>query len=194
MPTIVDLQYELTDPTADDLMVAVDDVAGTPVTKKVTLASIIALVKQSIHEVGDVIVTLVNVNPAARYGGTWVQVAQGRTLVGVDIADPDFDAAEKTSGTKTVTLTAAQSGLPAHGHGVNDPGHSHVENSNGTNTGPLRGWPAADASTNSSTPTGFSTSVDGTGVTVIGAAAANAAQAHSNVQPSMTVYFWKRTA
>jgi len=31
-----------------------------------------------------------------------------------------------TGGVDSVTLTAAQSGVPAHGHGVTDPGHTHV--------------------------------------------------------------------
>lgn len=57
--------------------------------------------------------------------------------VGVDTSDTDFDTAEETGGAKTesytpagsnaaVTLTAAQSGVPAHSHGLNS--HTHTMN------------------------------------------------------------------
>ena len=55
--------------------------------------------------------------------------------MGVDPSDTDFDEADKEGGAKehwytpagsnsAVTLTAAQSGIPAHSHGLN--GHTHT--------------------------------------------------------------------
>lgn len=150
---------------------------------------------ETLYPVGSVYVSVSPTNPAITFNfGTWVAFGAGRALVGVDTGDTDFDAAEKTAGAKTVTLTAAQSGLPAHGHAVTDPGHTHVENSNNTTTGSLRGWGAPDTSTNQSTATGYSTASSQTGLTVDNASAANAAEAHSVVQPSIAVYLWKRTA
>lgn len=179
----------LATPALADLLPIVDDPAGTPATKKVTLASLLSLFRESIHDVGDLVLTLVDVNPSARFGGTWVKVSQGRALVGVDPADADFDAAEKESGAKTVTLTANE--MPAHTHGVTDPGHAHVENSNNTTTGPLRGWGAPDTSTNNQTATGYSTALATTGISVDNA---GGGQPHSNVQPSFAVFVWRRTA
>ena len=43
---------------------------------------------------------------------------KGKTLVALDAADASFNAIGDTGGAKTVTLTAAQSGLPAHNHQI----------------------------------------------------------------------------
>lgn len=49
---------------------------------------------------------------------------QGRVPVGVSTSDTDFDRAD-VGGVKSVTLTAAQSGLPAHQHAITDQPHNH---------------------------------------------------------------------
>lgn len=126
-------------------------------------------------------------DPQELFGGVWVRVSQGRAIVGVDETDPDFDTPGKESGLKEVVLTEAQG--PVHAHAVNDPQHAHVENSNQTTTGSLRGWGAPDASTNQSTPTGFSTAPALTGITI---ANAGGGEAHPNVQPSKAYYIWER--
>lgn len=142
------------------------------------------------YPVGSLYLSVVSTNPADTLGfGTWVAFAAGRAIVGVDSGDADFDAAEKTSGAKTVTLTEAQ--IPAHSHGVTDPGHTHVETNNSATTGPNVGFAARDTSTNSQTATGYSTEPATTGITVN---AAGGGQDHNNVQPSIAVYVWKRTA
>lgn len=145
---------------------------------------------QEAIKVGGLYATLSTANPADELGyGVWQAFGAGRCLVGVDPADPDFDAPGKESGAKTVALAEAE--LPAHSHPVNDPGHAHVENSNNTSTGALRGWGAPDTSTNQSTATGYSTASAQTGVTV---GSAGGGQPHNNVQPSIAVFLWRRTA
>jgi microcystin-dependent protein len=134
------------------------------------------------------------INPATELGyGTWVAIASGRMLVGFNAADSDFDAAEKTGGTKAVTLTAAQSGVPAHAHPVADPGHAHVQGVNSATTGGLSGY-APDTSTNNRVNSGYSTSPATTGLTVGNSTPANAAEAHPNVPPYFVIHAWKRTA
>lgn len=49
--------------------------------------------------------------------------ANGRTLMGMDVAQSEFDTLGKTGGAKSVTLNTNQ--IPPHSHGVNDPGHTH---------------------------------------------------------------------
>lgn len=144
--------------------------------------------------VGWVLISVVNTNPATFLNyGTWVNFGAGRVLVGLDSGDTDFDTLRKTSGAKTVTLTAAQSGLPAHGHAVTDPGHLHAQQRFPTATGGSTGF-TVDTSM-SGTPAGANNTASATtGLTVNNANAANAAEAHNNVQPSFTVYFWERTA
>lgn len=144
----------------------------------------------SIYAVGSIFVSTNPANPATYLGfGTWVEFGAGRVPVGVDTGDPDFDAAEKTGGAKTVTLAEAE--LPAHSHGVTDPGHTHVENSNNTTTGPLRGWGAPDTSTNTSTATGYSTAPATTGISIQNT---GGGQAHNNMPPFIAVHLWLRTA
>jgi hypothetical protein len=144
--------------------------------------------------VGSVFLAVVATNPATLLGyGTWVAFGAGRALVGVNGADADFDAAEKTGGAKDVTLTAAQSGVPAHTHPVTDPGHTHVQGVNTATTGGLSGY-APDTSTNTRANSGYATSSATTGVTVGNSTAADAAAAHNNMPPFVVVYLWKRTA
>lgn len=65
-------------------------------------------------------------SPANLYGGTWEVYGSGRTLVGVDTSQTEFNTVGKTGGDKTVTLTEAQ--MPSHYHSGNTNttgGHSH---------------------------------------------------------------------
>jgi hypothetical protein len=51
--------------------------------------------------VGSVFVSVVPTNPATLLGyGTWTALATGRVIVGIDIADPDFDTVLETGGSK----------------------------------------------------------------------------------------------
>ena len=128
--------------------------------------------------VGSVYIAVDSTSPATRFGGgTWQAIAAGRVLVGLDSGDADFDTAEEEVGTKTVTLTAAQSGLPQHRH----------------QTLRERSATTGGATTLIARTSDTSSTVD-VNVFTENVAAANAAQAHSIVQPSFVVYMWKRTA
>lgn len=140
--------------------------------------------------VGCIFTTVSNTNPTDLLGfGTWEAFGSGRVLVGFDPAQAEFDGLEDTGGVKTVTLTAAQSGLPQHTH-IQNP-HTHVETVNTTATGPNVGS-APDASTNNGVASGYSTQP----ATAVNqdAGPTNAAQAHTNLSPYIVVRFWKRTA
>ena len=49
-------------------------------------------------------------------GGTWEVYGKGKTLVGVDSSDDDFNAVNKTGGSSSTTLTTAN--LPSHTHSI----------------------------------------------------------------------------
>ena len=96
-----------------------------------TAADVIAL----IYPVGAIMPTTSNVNPGTYLTGTtWESFGAGKTLVGVDTADNDFNSAAKTGGAKTAsdgghthyvgghTLTAAE--IPQHAH---DMEHTHSD-------------------------------------------------------------------
>lgn len=78
-----------------------------PAANVAALASILAFV----YPVGCIYHSEVATNPATVFGfGTWVSYGAGRTLVGVDPADVDFDTAGETGGAKTVDLRHNHSG------------------------------------------------------------------------------------
>lgn len=67
-----------------------------------------------VYPVGSIYMTFNDVSPATLFGGTWDRVAKGRTLVGIDEDDVDFDESKKVGGIKNVQLTLNQ--IPSHYH------------------------------------------------------------------------------
>ncbi len=51
---------------------------------------------------------------AKKFGGTWEAYGTGKTLVGVDTSNTNFNTVSKTGGSSTTTLTT--SNLPSHSH------------------------------------------------------------------------------
>ena len=72
------------------------------------------VIKQNMFPVGYVMITTNDTNPSAQFGGTWINIGSGKTLVGVDTNDSDFNTVEKTGGSKSKTLIVDN--LPAHNH------------------------------------------------------------------------------
>jgi hypothetical protein len=137
-----------------------------------------------IYPVGAVYVSVVNTNPSTFLGGTWASFGAGQTLVGVNTADTDFSTVLKTGGAKTVTLGMNQ--IPVHGGHVSTDGNQNWEgrggyylttSSFGTYGTTGRGWTVQSG--NEVIPCGSNL---------------GGGQAHSNLQPYITVYFWRRTA
>ena len=102
---------------------------------------------------------------------TWVRFAKGQTLVGVNESDADFAAGE-SGGEKTHKLTVNE--MPKHDHATVSENYGiglrTALGSAGTNMGVFYG----------------------TGGHQTGTAGGSAA--HNNLQPYVTVYYWKRTA
>ena len=53
------------------------------------------------YPVGSIFISTVNTNPSSYMGGKWERFGNGRTLVGVNENDGDFNTAQKTGGSKT---------------------------------------------------------------------------------------------
>jgi hypothetical protein len=144
----------------------------------ITAATINALV----YPVGSIYFNMaVATNPATLLGvGTWVAYATGQVLVGFE-SSGTFDARDESLGAETAsaatsgstTLTTSQ--IPSHTHTVqkNDAG---AETVSGTN------YEGGDGGTIT------------TGSTGGGAGHTHTTPAVSTLQPSVTVYIWKRTA
>lgn len=97
---------------------------GEPGASGLTAEQVIAL----IYPVGAIFPTVNSVNPGTYLAGTtWELFGSGKTLVGVDTADTDFNTVEKAGGAKTVNLnhshstgnhTLLLSEIPSHNHGM----------------------------------------------------------------------------
>jgi hypothetical protein len=125
-----------------------------------------------IYPVGSIFISTVSTNPNTLLGhGTWSAFATGRTLVGIDTGQTEFDVVEETGGAKTHTLSVAE--MPAHAH----PGSTVALSAQDTPNGG-----AAANGVNSGGSTGVTVASQGGG------------GAHNNLQPYIVVYIWKRTA
>ncbi len=73
------------------------------------------------YPIGSIYLSVNNTNPTRWFGGTWELIAQGRTLVGVDTNDTDFNTVKKTGGSKnhkhsTGNHTLTVNEIPSHNH------------------------------------------------------------------------------
>lgn len=129
----------------------------------------------SSFKVGSIFISLTSENPSNYLGGTWVRFGKGKTLVGIDESDSDFKAVENTGGEKTHKLIESE--MPLHDHAPSSTGRVQLLN-------PTSGGSYVFASlTNLGNPN-WAYRTDKAG----------GDQAHNNMQPYITCYFWKRTA
>jgi len=125
---------------------------------------------ETIYPIGSIYINAgVATNPGTLLGfGTWSAFGTGRTIVGVDSSDTDFDAVRETGGAKTHTLTVSE--IPSHTHPI------QVFNESGS--------PDGDVGGDSSSSSLGTTNTQATG----------GGSAHNNLQPYITAYMWRRTA
>lgn len=148
-----------------------------------TAAQLNGLVDSLQHPIGAILEFKVATNPATLLGyGTWAAYGSGRVTVAIDAGQTEFDTLEETGGAKTHTLSTPE--IPAHSHGVSDPGHAH-------STGDFGAANASAGGAVNALNGGGSTSTEVTGVTIQNAGGGGA---HNNLQPYIVVYRWVRTA
>lgn len=164
---------------------AVTQAFGTNDTTLSTTAFVQAALR-ALHPVGSIYINATNsTNPGTLLGfGTWTAFGAGRVPVGFNAADPLFDTAEETGGSKDAIVVS-------HTHTatsvVTDPGHNH------TVLGSIS-RDAADGGSNRSDDSTQTTSTSTTGITVATTvASAGSSGTNGNLQPYITVYMWKRT-
>ena len=153
-----------------------------------------------IYPVGSIYMSVNNVNPGTIFGGTWVAWGTGKVPVGIDTSQTEFNTVEKTGGAKNVTLTVNQ--MPRHNHGQDSHSHQINEvngdnnivasggyNNNGNQWGAnfiYGGQPGAWGFTNVSN---FYTRAAQPGIWENGNS-----EAHTNLQPYITCYMFKRVS
>ena len=132
-------------------------------------------VRETLYPVGSIYMsaTMSTVDEVqATFGGTWESWGMGRTIVGVDPEDTDFDTVEETGDEKTHTLTVDE--MPSHDHPFIVP--------------PRYGWEWGDGGAmfgQKSTTSANNTQLTGN---------RGGGQAHNNLQPYITCYMFKRIA
>lgn len=154
----------------------------------------------SMYPVGSIYMSVSPTNPSAYFGGTWAAWGTGRVPVGVDASDTHFSTVEKTGGASTVTLSSGQ--MPAHTHAKGtlaaDSGgaHKHKLSLTKTTWGASSGNKVVVDSTDYTAMDNKNTASGGAHEHTISGATASAGggNAHSNLQPYITCYMWKRTS
>lgn len=132
-----------------------------------------------VYPVGSIYTSIVSTNPGTVFGhGTWVAFAAGRTLVGLDAGQTEFDTVEEEGGAKTHTLLDAE--IPKHQHPFDGTGSNLYNLTMTLGTGA--------ESKNLVMLTSSAARHGNVGEQAVGDGA------HNNLQPYIVVYFWKRTA
>lgn len=123
----------------------------------------------TIYPVGAIYISVTSTNPGTYLGGTWAAFGTGRTLVGIDTGQSEFNVVEETGGAKTHSLTSAENGPHTHSVSTLPTSYDYAQ---------VAGSGYFAAAVVGSVTTGSS----GSGT------------AHNNLQPYIVVYMWKRTA
>lgn len=143
------------------------------------------------HPVGSIEVNVSGDNPGTYLGGTWESFGTGKTLVGIDASQTEFNTIEKTGGSKT----------HSHNYGLKAGGYYCDTVLTESAQDGVFTWD----SNNNRTLMTLNSSVGSQSVSVNGGNATSSKSANmahyqaiantsytSNLQPYITVYFWKR--
>ena len=164
---------------------------------------------QALHPVGSIYINATNsTNPGTLFGfGTWTAFGAGRVPVGFNAADPSFDTAEKTGGSKDAivvshTHTGTTDSAGAHQHyavynaATDDPNQyspTVYSNKSLAATGPS-GFEGYTLNGSSQTANGGLTTSAGVHAHAVTNTSTGSSGTNANLQPYITVYMWKRTA
>ena len=135
----------------------------------------------SVYPVGSIYMSVNSASPQTFLGGTWEKVGQGKTLVGVDTSDSDFEEAGYEGGSKNYDLRALIGAVDGN---LNSLGYAA--------TGTIPGYTKGQ----------YNRGIFGNSIGNIGEKPINhttkVLDSNGNmpttVQPYLTVYFWRRTA
>ena len=137
-----------------------------------------------VYPVGSIYISTSSTNPSTIYGGTWERYGQGKTLVGLNEGEPEFNTINKTGGEKTHTLTINE--MPSHNHNLG--GHTFLWGENVGNVN-IKNANAETGATSQNRLYTYQNQYGWVNTLVNGGS-----QPHNNLQPYITVYMWKRTS
>lgn len=131
-----------------------------------------------IYPIGSIYLSVSEVDPAILFGGVWESFSAGRTLVGVDTSQTEFNTVQKTGGEKTHTLNSNE--IPSHSHTI-------FANTDYRESGETGYW-GLDLCQ------GYAYGSEKDANNGTGTRASGGGEAHNNLQPYITVYIWKRVS
>jgi len=195
--TSVNSKADTASPTLTGTPLAPTATVATDTTQVATTAFVKNVLENYIYPVGSIYMNMaVATNPGTLLGfGTWVAYATGQVLVGHEDSGT-FDSLNESLGAETAahTLTVAEMN---HFHGI---GNGHTNDDQNT-TG--RSWSGGAQGTSGShyvagesggTPNSGSTLTSGSLGSTNPILNSPDGHSHSTLQPSKTLYIWKRTA
>jgi len=157
-------------------------------TNQIATAAFVQAALQALHPVGSVYINATNsANPATYFGfGTWVAFGAGRVPVGFNAADPLFDSAEETGGSKDAIVVS-------HTHTADTVGdHSHNMSTQIVSVNPQTAFPESLFRT--SVITNRAVSTDPAGAHTHTLSTTGSSGTNANLQPYITVFMWKRVS
>ena len=164
---------------------------GSAGTHQFSCKSASCIITVNPYPIGSIYVSTNSTNPSTLFGGTWTQI-EDRFLLA---SGTNYNIGT-TVGESSVTLTANQSGIRAHGHGMaHTHNHRHQVGSKEWSTG--TGNDSGRITTNNRT-TGYKytdyNDQASSKSTTDNNTAQNASEAHNNMPPYLVVSVWERTA
>lgn len=189
---------------ADNDEIGLVDSAASFVLKKLSFLNLKIAVLKAVYPVGSVYVNATDAtSPATLLGfGTWTAFGAGRVMVGQDTGDTDFDTLEETRGSKILQQHSHKVNPPATNTGNQSANHSHLA---GYSTG-SKGFAIPNGAFHdvlfsvNQTGSRNESSGDNSGnhlhsVDIAEFDSGNAGTGTAgNIQPSIVVKMWKRTA
>lgn len=182
--TLIDLTQDTVTPNTLLAGATAHSANGEQINGAVVVSEITLL---DVYPVGSIYISVSDANPSTLFGGTWVRLGVGRTLIsaggGTDpvvdsnnqtnrgsyTGDTSWFPVGETGGEPDHTLTANE--MPKHSHGVY--AFRYKGGANDKNAGNAAGnWTQTWADSDTTGGNG----------------------SHNNIQPYLAVYMWKRTA
>ena len=171
--TAINSKADIASETLTGTPLAPTAAVGTDSTQIATTAFVKDVLETYIYPVGSIYFNMaVSTNPGTLLGfGTWAAYAEGRVLVGFQ-SSGTFDALDESLHAETAAHTLTTDEIPAHTHTYD------------------RQNPTTDViSIDDTTRT-----TGGNSSATSGSTGGGSAHSHSTLQPSKTLYIWKRTA
>jgi len=171
--------------------------AGGTNTSQIATTAFVTTALQSLYPVGSIYINAgATTNPATLLGfGTWVAFGAGRVMVGLNGADPLFDALEETGGSKdAIVVSHSHTGSTASAGSHNHIGGTPTQS--GQTIYGQSGASAVSRTGHASGEVGYGmyTSTEGAHSHSVTVDAAGSSGTNANLQPYVTVAMWKRTA